>query len=111
MKYKNCAWCGSIMQDRSTIINVTIKSREDISYESGQYIEKIILIFSKEKTPCFPHFEDHENETRYKEIPVFIIPYRDDEKNIAINTCSYECAGAVKAALQSEEYVFEWNFS
>lgn len=80
-------------------------------YGSGQYITKIILLNSKEEIPSFTHFEDYGNKTRYKEIPVFIIPFRDDEKDIAIITCSYECAEKIKTAFQSEDCVNEWNFS
>lgn len=99
------------MRNSSDIINVSLKAKDNIEYESGQYIAKIILLNSKEKTPSFTHYEDYGNETRYKEIPVFIIPFRDDEKDIAIITCSYECAEKIKTAFQGEDYVYEWNFS
>lgn len=111
IKDKKCAWCSRIIQNSSEIINVTVKAKDDIEYGSGQYITKIILLNSKEEIPSFTHFEDYGNETRYKEIPVFIIPFRDDEKDIAIITCSYECAEKIKTAFQSEDYVYEWNFS
>ena len=110
-QYKECAWCKQRLNRYSEIMNISVKSRVDIEYESSQYIDKIIFPNIEDKSSSFLLVEDDENEPFQKEIPVFVIPYRDDEKDISVNTCGYECAEAVKAALYTEDYVYQWTFS
>ncbi len=40
-----------------------------------------------------------------------VVSKQPHPKDIAIITCSYECAEKIKTAFQSKDYVYEWNFS
>lgn len=110
--YDRCGWCKNRILDSPEFVTATFRSKEDIPYESGQYIDRIIFLTMKEKPLTFANIFKEEDPWigDKKAIPVFCIPFRDDDKNFVVMTCSNECAESVKTAVENEAYVFQWNF-
>lgn len=108
---ERCGWCKSRVEDSAAVIAATFRSKEDIPYDSGQSIDRIIFLSIERETVTFENlFEEDPWIGDKRSIPVFCIPLRDDVNNFSVKTCCEECAKAVKAAVENEKYVFRWNF-
>jgi hypothetical protein len=108
MRQDRCGWCKTGMQGNPEFI--IAETKVPIEFER-QFIEKIIFLSLREKPPySYASIFRDEEEYEHKEVPVFVLPCGEDEKNIAIKTCSKECAEAVANALKKEEFIYEWNF-
>ena len=104
-----CGWCKAKIESSSAVIAVTAKTTEAIDYKSGQFIKRIIFLSLDEDPGSYASVYEKE-ESPIKEVPVFMIPLRDDDKNLAFKTCSGECAESLRAALESEDYAYVWDF-
>jgi len=109
---ERCAWCKSSITDPADIITTTVKPAEDISYESSQHIDRIIFLQLENKPLTLANiFKDEDPFIGdHKAIPVFVVPFSDDNGNFTVKTCSRECAKSVRTSLALEKYVFRWNF-
>jgi len=104
-----CGWCKAKIESSSAVIAVTAKSSDAIDYESGQFIKRIIFLRVDADPASYASIYEPE-DLPIKEVPVFMIPLRDDEHNLAFKACSSECAELLKAALEREDYGYLWEF-
>jgi len=112
MEQNRCSWCKILLAESCDTTTVTFRPRENIPFESSQYIDRIIFLRLEKESITFENIFEEEDLWigDHKAIPVVVIPPGDDNRNFVTKACSVECAKALRASLENDGYVFRWNF-